>query len=272
MRVPGSRTTRCWATPSRLGWWQHGCGRLRARWCRRRPRDRGRRLPPSFSTQTAAKGSWPRCLARPRPRGDAVPLIHRARQSSRTASGLDAGADDYLVKPFSTWASCAAVRRRGRAAAARAGSSRGVALLDPATREVRWRGEPCALLAQARLVTPSCAGPAAHARPARGGALRLGRGSGIERVEVHLHHLRRALESFGVVQTLRGGGLRDVSGARVSVRGRLLAILLGGLVVAWVAAAVAPRGEGRPRDRGGVDAVAQKAVIPSFFARRRLAR
>ena len=78
-----------------------------------------------------------------RRRGDAVPvLVVTARDAvSDRVEGLDAGADDYLVKPFAI----EELRARVRALLRRTGSGDGVlrfsdVMLDPATREAS-RGE-----------------------------------------------------------------------------------------------------------------------------------
>jgi len=78
-----------------------------------------------------------------RSRGDAVPvLVVTARDAvSDRVEGLDAGADDYLVKPFAV----EELRARLRALLRRAGAGDGVlqfadVTLDPATREAA-RGE-----------------------------------------------------------------------------------------------------------------------------------
>jgi two-component system response regulator QseB len=87
-----------------------------------------------------------------RGRGDARPvLILTARDAiADRVAGLDAGADDYMVKPFDLdelAARLRALRRRGAGRAA-AVIEHGELRVDPATHEVRLRGEPVALSAR----------------------------------------------------------------------------------------------------------------------------
>ena len=84
-----------------------------------------------------------------RDRRDAVPvLVATARDAvGDRVAGLDAGADDYIVKPYDTDELLARVRALLRRSAARGEpliSHRGVAL-NPATREASLGGEPVSL-------------------------------------------------------------------------------------------------------------------------------
>jgi two-component system response regulator QseB len=110
-----------------------------------------------------------------RRRGDARPvLIVTARDAvADRVAGLDAGADDYVLKPFELSELAARIRALIRRHAGRAAPvvSVGGIELDPAAHEVRVRGQPITL--SAREFAPR-RGPLAHAT--RGKALRLERG------------------------------------------------------------------------------------------------
>lgn len=151
-------------------------------------------------------------LKRARRAGNAVPvLILTARDAvADRIAGLDAGADDYLVKPFDMGELAA----RLRALARRAGGQPAAVLrsgaleLDPAAHAVTYRGGAVELSAKEFAVL--------H-------ALMLGAGRVLTRaqleeqlyawgeeiesnaVEVHVHHLRRKLFP-GVIHTVRGVG------------------------------------------------------------------
>jgi DNA-binding response OmpR family regulator len=151
-------------------------------------------------------------LARARGRKNPVPvLILTARDTVEDRiAGLDAGADDYLVKPFDLGELAARLRALTR----RAGGSVtatlvvGALSLDPATHEVTWRGEAMPLsrkefsLLHAFMLSPG----RVMTRDQLEEKL-YGWGEEIESnaMEVHLHHLRRKIFP-GVVQTLRGVG------------------------------------------------------------------
>lgn len=153
-------------------------------------------------------------LARLRGRRSKVPvLILTARDTVEDRiAGLDAGADDYLVKPFDMGELAARLRALTR----RAGGSPSATLavgnltLDPASREVTWRGEPRSLSRKefALLHAFMLAAGKVLTRAELEDRL-YGWGEEIESnaLEVHLHHLRRKLFP-GVVETIRGVGYR----------------------------------------------------------------
>ncbi len=151
-------------------------------------------------------------LARLRASRNAVPvLILTARDTVEDRiAGLDAGADDYLVKPFDLGELAARLRALSR----RAGGSASAAIcvgalcLDPATREVTWRGEARTLSRKEYSLLHAFMLNAGRVMTREQLEEKLyGWGEEIESnaMEVHLHHLRRKIFP-GVVQTLRGVG------------------------------------------------------------------
>jgi two-component system response regulator QseB len=149
-----------------------------------------------------------------RRRGDARPvLILTARDAvADRVAGLDAGADDYVVKPFDLAELAARIRAVTRRKTGRAQpvlDHAGVTL-DPATHEVRRDGQPVALspreyaLLQALLEHPGRILSRAQLEE------RLyGWGEEVESnvVEVHVHSLRRKLGA-DFIRNVRGVGYR----------------------------------------------------------------
>jgi two-component system OmpR family response regulator/two-component system response regulator QseB len=151
-------------------------------------------------------------LARLRAKGARLPvLILTARDGvGDRVRGLDAGADDYLVKPADLQELAARLRalvRRARGEASprlRAGAVE----LDPATREVTLKGtrvmlqpREFALLHELMLN----AGRALSRQQLEERLYAWGEEIGSNAVEVHVHHLRRKLGP-DVVRTVRGVG------------------------------------------------------------------
>ena len=151
-------------------------------------------------------------LARLRARGKSVPvLILTARDTvDDRIAGLDAGADDYLVKPFDLGELAARLRALARRSAGNASAALtvGALVLDPAAREVRWRGEPCVLapkefaLLEAFMLN---AGRVLSRDQLEEKLYGWGEETGSNAVEVHVHHLRKKIAP-SVVQTIRGVG------------------------------------------------------------------
>jgi two-component system response regulator QseB len=151
-----------------------------------------------------------------RARGDAVPvLIMTARDAvADRVAGLDAGADDYLVKPFDLDELAARVRalhrrRSGRAEALmRHAFGEDTITVDPARREVRRNGVAVALSAREFAVL--------EALLERAGAV-LSRAQleeklygwdeepGSNTIEVYVHGLRKKLGA-GLIRNVRGVG------------------------------------------------------------------
>ena len=147
-----------------------------------------------------------------RAKGSDLPVIvitARDAVADRVA-GLDAGADDYLVKPFDLDELAArlravARRRSGRAAAV---LHVGDLELDTAARRARWKGREVALSAREfTLVETLAERPGAYFSRAQLEDRLYGWGEevGSNAVEVHIHALRRKLDP-SAIRTVRGLG------------------------------------------------------------------
>jgi two-component system response regulator QseB len=147
-----------------------------------------------------------------RRRGDARPvLIVTARDAvSDRVAGLDAGADDYLVKPFELTELAARIRALLRRSAGRAEPvvAYGDIELYPGTREIRVRGEPVALSAREfALLEALLARPGAVLSRAQLEEKLYGWNEEVESnaVEVHIHALRKKLGA-DAIRNVRGVG------------------------------------------------------------------
>jgi two-component system response regulator QseB len=147
-----------------------------------------------------------------RARHNEVPiLVITARDAvADRIRGLDAGADDYLVKPFDLDELAARVRALVRRADGRAEPvlRHGAIVLNPATREVTLRGRPVVLsgrefaLLHALLARPGMVLSRAQLEERLYG---WGEEVGSNAVEVHIHNLRRKLGA-GTIRNVRGVG------------------------------------------------------------------
>jgi len=147
-----------------------------------------------------------------RRRGDLTPVLiltARDKVADRVA-GLDAGADDYLTKPFDLDELLARVRALTRRHTGRAAPllQHGELALDPATHKVSLAGAPVDLApreyALLRLLLEQRGKVLSRARLVE--AL-YGWDGDLESnaIEVHIHHLRRKLGN-SLIRTVRGIG------------------------------------------------------------------
>jgi len=147
-----------------------------------------------------------------RRRGDATPvIIVTARDDIETRiEGLDAGADDYIVKPFDLDEVAARMRSVLRRAAGRGDPCirhRGISL-NPVTHSVERDGEPVMLSAHEFAVLEALLQrPGAVLSRAQLEDRLYGWGDSVESnaIEVYVHGLRRKLGS-DAIRTLRGVG------------------------------------------------------------------
>lgn len=144
--------------------------------------------------------------------GDARPvLILTARDAiGDRVAGLDAGADDYLVKPFALDELAARLRALLRRRSGRADPviAYGEIELNPATREVRKNGELVALSAREfALLEALLTRPGAIQSRAQLEDKLYGWNDAVESnaVEVHIHALRKKLGA-DLIRNVRGVG------------------------------------------------------------------
>jgi two-component system phosphate regulon response regulator PhoB len=163
---------------------------------------------------------------RANPRTKAIPLIMltaRGDESDRVA-GLDAGADDYIAKPFSTKELLARIRAvLRRRVPEQAGETITIAglSLDPATHRVSFQDQPLKLGPTEFKLLHYLMGSAERVH-SRAQLLDKVWGDHVyieERtVDVHVKRLREALAQAGaMVETVRGAGYRLTSKPEVSV-------------------------------------------------------
>jgi two-component system response regulator QseB len=147
-----------------------------------------------------------------RAKGVQVPvLIITARDAvSDRVAGLDAGADDYLVKPFDLDELAARVRAVMRRHAGRSAATLRVGELeiDTAARQVRWKGRDVALSGREYALLEALADrPGAFLTRAQLEERLYGWEDEIasNAVEVHVHALRRKLDP-AIIRNVRGMG------------------------------------------------------------------
>lgn len=147
-----------------------------------------------------------------RRRGNSIPvLILTARDAvADRVKGLDAGADDYLVKPFDLEELAARVRAllRRKSGSADPVIQVGGLNLNPATHEVTLDGKPVSLSAREfALIHALAARPGVVYSRAQLEEKLYGWGQEVESntVEVYVHSLRRKLGA-NIIQNVRGVG------------------------------------------------------------------
>lgn len=149
-----------------------------------------------------------------RARRDPVPvLIATARDAvADRIAGLDAGADDYVVKPFDLDELIARLRAVLRRHAGRGSPvvEHGPLALDPAARTLKLRGAPIELSSREFAVLEALmrkAGAVVSRAALEEAVYGWDEEVGSNAIEVHLHNLRRKL-GVDVIRNVRGVGWR----------------------------------------------------------------
>jgi len=151
-------------------------------------------------------------LRRLRANGSNLPvLILTARDATEDRiAGLDAGADDYLIKPFDLAELKARLRALLRRSAGRAQvliEHAGISL-NPGTQQVSYQGEPVALTPKEYQLLHELLSPPGRVMT-RDHLMQLLYGWNEEAesntLEVHIHHLRKKF-STDLIRTIRGVG------------------------------------------------------------------
>ena len=152
-------------------------------------------------------------LTRWRGRGQVLPaLILTARDGvEHRIAGLDAGADDYLIKPITLDELAARLRALLRRSSGRAQSvwQQGALSYDSAGKQVQWAGQPVELTGRELALLEVLMAHPLRVLSKEQLKDKLYDWSGAEpegnALEVHIHHLRRKLGP-AVVRTVRGLG------------------------------------------------------------------
>lgn len=158
-------------------------------------------------------------LRRWRERGVKSPLVVLTARDGveQRIGGLDAGADDYLVKPITIDELAARLRAlvRRTAGQAQAVWQHGALEYDPAHKRVRWKGAQVELTGRELAVLEALLGQSQRVLSKAYLQEKLYDWSGAEpesnSLEVHIHHLRRKIDP-GIVRTVRGVGYAMGSG------------------------------------------------------------
>ncbi|MNM56532.1 Transcriptional regulatory protein QseB [compost metagenome] len=158
-------------------------------------------------------------LRRLRQSGSALPvLILTARDATEDRiAGLDAGADDYLVKPFDLNELKARLRALLRRCAGRASAliQHAGITLDPGNQQVTYHGRPVSLTPKEyQLLHELLSPPGRVMTRERLTQLLYGWNEEAESntLEVHIHHLRKKF-STDLIRTIRGVGYRVEQGS-----------------------------------------------------------
>jgi two-component system OmpR family response regulator/two-component system response regulator QseB len=153
-----------------------------------------------------------RLLERRRGAGDRTPvLVLTARDALEDrVAGLDAGADDYVVKPVAIAELAARLRALVRRASgiARGHLDAGPLSVDPAARSVTWHGAPVELAPRefdVLLALVLRAGRVVTREQLESALYEWERSIESNAIEVHVHHLRRKLAP-DLIRTVRGVG------------------------------------------------------------------
>lgn len=153
-------------------------------------------------------------LRRLRQNGSTLPvLVLTARDATEDRiAGLDAGADDYLIKPFDLAELKARLRALLRRSAGRGSSviQHDGICLDPSTQQVTYNGHPVSLTPKEyQLLHELLSPPGRVMTRERLTQLLYGWNDEAESntLEVHIHHLRKKF-STDFIRTIRGVGYR----------------------------------------------------------------
>ena len=158
-------------------------------------------------------------LRRWREAGQKMPLLVLTARDGvdQRIEGLDAGADDYLLKPITIDELAARLRAlvRRTAGHAQAVWQHGALEYDPASKIVHWRGEQVDLTGRELALLEVFLSQSQRVLSKAYLLEKLYDWSGSEpegnSLEVHIHHLRRKIDP-GIVRTVRGLGYALGSG------------------------------------------------------------